>query len=304
MQMKVIYIHTVVTGSGPTLITESLGALVRPCVRVTRSGRTGRWSVAQRERPWHASGRTGRSGRPRCPPGLRSVSESTSATLSITTLRRRRRAAIVPQSIPRAWSWADLCGAGHWPLSAESGFDVISESPGTAWDAAVATAPPMVAPVPSSRPRRWCEGLARSDGVETRRDDESESRRGEGRRLTTHRWPAGRSKSCRPHPPDRGPAHRGLSSPVEDDHQRPTQVERSAGGRARAHNPVEQGSSGSFGGYRRVTKMLRHADAPGQTQACRHGRPANVDSKPPVGSGHMGVALASPRREFERRRCA
>jgi hypothetical protein len=57
--MKVIYIHTVAIGSGPTLTTESLGALVRPCVRVTRSGRTGRWSVAQRERPWHASGRTG-----------------------------------------------------------------------------------------------------------------------------------------------------------------------------------------------------------------------------------------------------
>src|SRR6202521_291859 len=38
-----------------------------------------------------------------------------------------------------------------------------------------------------------------------------------------------------------------------------------------------------------VTEMLRHADEPGQTPADRHGGPANVDSKPPVRRGHVGV---------------
>jgi Nuclease-related domain len=50
--------------------------------------------------------------------------------------------------------------------------------------------------------------------------------------------------------------------------------------------------------------MLRHADEPGKTPEYRHGDPANVDSKPPVRSGHVGVAGASARREFERRRSA
>jgi hypothetical protein len=38
------------------------------------------------------------------------------------------------------------------------------------------------------------EGLTRSEHVEARRDDESDSRRREGRRLKRARWPAGRSR--------------------------------------------------------------------------------------------------------------
>jgi hypothetical protein len=50
--------------------------------------------------------------------------------------------------------------------------------------------------------------------------------------------------------------------------------------------------------------MLEGADELGQTPADRHGGPANVDSKPPVRSGHAGVAGASAPGEFERRRRA
>jgi len=58
-----------------------------------------------------------------------------------------------------------------------------------------------------------------------------------------------------------------------------------ASGLARARNPVEQGSSGSFGGYRRVTKMLR-------TRPCTRTDP-RISSRT---SGERGFQAAGEKR--------